>query len=71
MKTSMPRVGLEPTTPLFEQAKTVHALDRAVTVISPSRNNDSIMLRILSPHLQRYGGCRTLNKNVFTYEKPP
>jgi hypothetical protein len=32
-KTSMPRLGLEPTTPVFERAKTVHALDRAATVI--------------------------------------
>jgi hypothetical protein len=30
----MPRVGFEPTIPAFEQAETVHALDRAVTVIS-------------------------------------
>jgi hypothetical protein len=30
--TSMPRVGFEPTIPVFERAKTVHALDRAVTV---------------------------------------
>jgi hypothetical protein len=29
----MPRVGFEPTIPAFEQAKTVHALDRAATVI--------------------------------------
>jgi hypothetical protein len=29
----MPRVSFEPTTPLFERAKTVHALDRATTVI--------------------------------------
>jgi hypothetical protein len=29
----MPRVGLEPTISVFEMAKTVHALDRAVTVI--------------------------------------
>jgi hypothetical protein len=29
----MPRVGFEPTIPVFERAKTVHALDRAVTVI--------------------------------------
>jgi hypothetical protein len=29
----MSRVGLEPTTPAFERAKTVHALDRAATVI--------------------------------------
>jgi hypothetical protein len=26
-------VGLEPTTPVLERAKTVHALDRAVTAI--------------------------------------
>jgi hypothetical protein len=31
-QTSMPRVGLEPTTPVFEQAKTIHALDRASAV---------------------------------------
>jgi hypothetical protein len=29
----MPRVGVEPTIPEFETAKTVHALDRAATVI--------------------------------------
>jgi hypothetical protein len=29
----MPRVGLEPTIPVFERAKTVHALDSAATVI--------------------------------------
>jgi hypothetical protein len=33
-QTSMPRVGFEPTAPVFERAKTVHALDRAATVIS-------------------------------------
>jgi hypothetical protein len=31
-QTSMPRVVFEPTFPAFEQAKTVHALDRAVAV---------------------------------------
>jgi hypothetical protein len=36
-QTSMPWVGLEPTIPTFERAKTVHALDRAVTVISVKR----------------------------------
>jgi hypothetical protein len=30
---SMPQVGFEPTIPVFERAKTVHALDRAATVI--------------------------------------
>jgi hypothetical protein len=29
----MPRVGFEPTIPVFERAKSVHALDRVATVI--------------------------------------
>jgi hypothetical protein len=33
-QTSMPRVGFESTTIVFERAKTVQALDRAATVIS-------------------------------------
>jgi hypothetical protein len=32
-QTSMPRVEFEPTIPAFERTKTVHALDRAATVI--------------------------------------
>jgi hypothetical protein len=32
----MPRVGFEPTNPVFERAKTVHALDRAAAVIGRS-----------------------------------
>jgi hypothetical protein len=36
-QTSMPRMGFEPTTPAFERAKTVHALDRATTVIGTSK----------------------------------
>jgi hypothetical protein len=35
-RTSMPQVGFEPTMPVFERAKTVHALDRAATVIASS-----------------------------------
>jgi hypothetical protein len=31
-QTPMPRVGFEPTIPVFERAKAVHALDRAATV---------------------------------------
>jgi hypothetical protein len=31
--TPMPRVGFEPTIPVLERAKKVHALDRAATVI--------------------------------------
>jgi hypothetical protein len=30
--TSMPRVEFEPTIPVFERAKTIHALDRAASV---------------------------------------
>jgi hypothetical protein len=32
-QTSMPQLGFEPTIPVFERGKTVHALDRAATVI--------------------------------------
>jgi hypothetical protein len=35
-QTSMPQVGFEPTIPVFEQVKTVHALDGTVTVIGIS-----------------------------------
>jgi hypothetical protein len=31
-QTSMPLVGFEPTIPVFERVKTVHALERAATV---------------------------------------
>jgi hypothetical protein len=33
----MPRGGFEPTIPVFERAKTFHALDSAATVIGPSK----------------------------------
>jgi hypothetical protein len=33
---SMPRMGFEPTIPMYERAKTVHALDRTATVIGLS-----------------------------------
>jgi hypothetical protein len=32
-KTSMPRMGFERMTPVFEREKTVHALDRAAAVV--------------------------------------
>jgi hypothetical protein len=38
-QTSMPWVRLEPTIPAFERAKTVHALDRAATVVGPRTSN--------------------------------
>jgi hypothetical protein len=34
----MPQVGFEPTIPVFERAKTVHALDRTATVIGEIKN---------------------------------
>jgi hypothetical protein len=41
--TSMPRVSLEPTTTVFERAKTVYALDRATTVIVVEYNTAKCM----------------------------
>jgi hypothetical protein len=38
-QTSMPRVGFEPTIPVFERAKTIHALDRTATVIGSTYIN--------------------------------
>jgi hypothetical protein len=35
-QTSMPHAGFEPTIPVFQRAKTVHALDRAATGINES-----------------------------------
>jgi hypothetical protein len=37
IQTSMPWVGFELTTPVFDRAKTVHALDRAATVFGSER----------------------------------
>jgi hypothetical protein len=37
----MPRVRFEPTIPAFQRAKTVHALDRAATVIGgPAKHGE-------------------------------
>jgi hypothetical protein len=36
-QTPMPQAGFEPTIPVYELAKTVHALDSAATVIGTSR----------------------------------
>jgi hypothetical protein len=50
--TSMPGVRFEPTTPEFERAKTVHALDRAATVIGMTTlykiNLFRVLLQVLS-----------------------
>jgi hypothetical protein len=52
-QTSMPRVGFEPTIPAFERAKTVHALDRAVTVIG-IEGLLSLYPRISGNHIKYY-----------------
>jgi hypothetical protein len=43
----MPRVGFEPTIRVFERAKTVHALDRSVTVIEDKGRIFFINVRIV------------------------
>jgi hypothetical protein len=40
-QTSMPLLGFEPTTTALERAKTIHALDRAATVIESKKNSHS------------------------------
>jgi hypothetical protein len=48
-QTSMPRVGFESTIPVFERVRTVHASDRAVTVIGWS----NVMQRTVSVDMKR------------------
>jgi hypothetical protein len=43
---SMPRVGFESTIPAFERAKTVHALDRAATLIGINYGSPSRLTRV-------------------------
>jgi hypothetical protein len=43
-QTSMPQVGLEPTIPVFERAKTVHGSDRAATVTGSQRYARTVSL---------------------------
>jgi hypothetical protein len=46
-QTFMPEAGFEATIPMFEQAKTVHALDRAVTVIGALLHVGSFKIEIV------------------------
>jgi hypothetical protein len=46
----MPQVGFEPKIPVFERAKTVHALDRAATVIE----REPMVLPYLMPAYQTH-----------------
>jgi hypothetical protein len=55
---SMPQVGFKPTIPAFERSKTVHALDRVVTVIdstSFSSSKTEGRRRMLSTHASYSG----------------
>jgi hypothetical protein len=50
----MPRVGFKPTIPVFEWAKTVHALDRVATVISQDAcTHTDIYHKPISPYRTR------------------
>jgi hypothetical protein len=52
----MPRVGFETTIPVFERAKTVHALDRAVTLIGDDADDssNSVNRKRLNPLIQLF-----------------
>jgi hypothetical protein len=43
----MPRLGVQPTIPLFERAKTFHTLDRAATVIGKLLITNKINYRFM------------------------
>jgi hypothetical protein len=53
----MPRVGFEPMIQVFERVKTVHALDRAATVIGIVSFNSKFHTIAITGNLiaQRYG----------------
>jgi hypothetical protein len=59
-QTSMPRVRFEPTIPALERVKTVHALDRAATVIG---NIEILKTKLTSVVLVR--------KRTIPNERPP
>jgi hypothetical protein len=50
---SMPRVRFDPTTPVFERAKTVHALDRAATVIGTCCVNSFALTSLYIYHVDK------------------
>jgi hypothetical protein len=52
----MPRVGFEPTIPVFERAKTVHALELAATVIGIIQSTDHFP-SIISVSMPKYPTC--------------
>jgi hypothetical protein len=53
----MPRVKFEPSSSVFEQVKTHHALDRAANVIGAIQNE---LLKILSNQYHLHATCRKI-----------
>jgi hypothetical protein len=56
----MPRVRFEPTTPVFQRAKTVYALDRVATVIGFRLQNAMALVPVeVGRHSRKYrfGPC--------------
>jgi hypothetical protein len=47
-QTSTSRLGFEPTTPVFERAKTVHALDSVTNVVGPIIDLSEAILNYIS-----------------------
>jgi hypothetical protein len=80
-QTSMPWVGCSPTIPVFERAKTVHAMNRAATVIGRERSyacleiKDCLLIRHLVHNLtfaqlsvlRCHDNCKLRNFRTFTH----
>jgi hypothetical protein len=61
-QTSIPRVGFEPIIPVFEGAKTVHVLDRAVTVIG---DIIAYTLYLVAHHIGKLQGLVSISSAIF------
>jgi hypothetical protein len=53
-------VGFEPTIPVFERAKTVHALDCAATVNGALNYNHSVKSGFLPPRFVKWGKSKVV-----------
>jgi hypothetical protein len=59
----MPRVGFEPTIPAFERAKTVHASDRAATVMGNHLNIQRYIASVIEGAVKYATDKRTADSN--------
>jgi hypothetical protein len=72
----MPRVGFESTIPVFERAKTVHALDRAATVIGHTCILKRVMQhvsaneRLSLEHHRLFGFCVFSDDTLYPHSEP-